>query len=156
MEIKDLKVGMKFYKWVLGGWTVSIKDGIPEELQPFFGVFVIEKVNKVTFYANGMKLDSVPDDWHLFDIEKMKTTVRIRGKRYMSNVDSNGEVYCSYYMKHYTNYFKTLSAEEREDHLKSIDMLIDIKLHDQYQKKKRFANDKAKLYLGLREKEWNE
>lgn len=157
MEIKDLKVDMRFYKWTLGyGPTIGNNDDLPVALRPFFSIYTIDKVNKVTFVADGVKMHGIPDDWHVLDIDKMYTTVRIRGKRYMSDVDSNGEVRCSWYMKQYTKFFQSLSKEELADIEDAIDMMINIRLHSKYEKDRAAAKHKTKLYLGLREKEYGE
>lgn len=72
MTMSNIKVGDRFVKWRLG-YDISCTDGLPEHLHKFYEVFIVEKVNKVTFVANGEKYKEVDKYWiHNASNEKLE------------------------------------------------------------------------------------
>ncbi|MGL5594616.1 MAG: hypothetical protein ACRDDH_11825 [Cetobacterium sp.] len=156
MLIKDLEVGMKFYVWSIGFGRPTSEESVPVEMRKFFQTYTIEKVNKVTFVANGEKMSEIPSDWKPFDLDRMKNLVILRAKRYFANVDSFGAMLCGYYRKSYTQYLETLSEEEKADFGKSVEMLVKVRLKAKMDDAIELANSKVQLALGLREPNWDE
>lgn len=154
MEIKDLKVGMKFIEWSLGFNTWDTTEALPEELRPFYKVIIIEKVNKVSFIASGMKYTEIPDDWTI--LSRAKSIVVMKAKLYLSHVDDLGRPYCTYYKREYSKYLKTLEEAERTEIMDNIIFRINARLDISRKKIEEKSRDRIKLELGLREPRWDE
>lgn len=156
MEIKDLKVGQKFYIWYLGYGITSNDEDVPKEMRQFYKIFTIEKVNKVTFIANGVKHTSVPGDWEILNIDKMKRYILTRIRRYMGDVDVYGKQRCTYYNRYYTEYLKTLTKEEIDEIMNAVTLLARTRLTTRFNEALETAIDQATLIVGRREKRWDE
>lgn len=154
MEIKDLKVGMKFIEWSLGYPTSDTHKDLPESLRKFFIVNTIEKVNKVSFIVNGQKATEVPRSWKT--LTTAKPFVVAMARRYFSDIDEFGRLRDTWYKKEYTAFLATLSPEERDQVFSKISEAVENKLEGMKLVALAKNKDALELTLGLREPRWDE
>lgn len=109
MTMNDIKVGDRFIEWRLGH-DINCTDELPEHLHKFYEVYTVEKVNKITFVANGEKYKEVSKYWmHNETNEKLEKLACVKAAKYFVDIIEFPHR-SHYYKRHYINMLAGVSG----------------------------------------------